>query len=207
MEELRSTEILDKEIKEDARKKAERILKNADAEAKAVLSGVAAKIEKTKKEKKALYAAKIEAYKSDSEAAIPLEKLRKRISFFDTEIKKALDAYFDNIGEDNRLIIISALLHAFTDVVQGSGLKIKYSGYPRDKIEKIVAENFKGSKIEEYKELSGAEAEIAGLKDGIFAEDTSGVFICKASIDEIKIRLLTEKRAELKAALFGDLEE
>ena len=31
MEELRSTDILDKEIQDDARKKAEKILKNADA--------------------------------------------------------------------------------------------------------------------------------------------------------------------------------
>lgn len=205
MEELRSTEILDKEIKEDARKKAERILKNADAEAQAVLSGVASKIETAQKEKKALYAAKLEAYKNDSEAAIPLEKLRKRVSFFDTEIKKALDAYFENIGEEKRLTIISALLRNFADVVQGSRLTITYSGYPKNKIEKITAENFKGIKIESYKELSTAEAEIAGLKDGIFAEDVNGVFICKASIDEVKNRLLTEKRAELKTALFGDL--
>lgn len=206
MEELRSTEILAKEIKEDARKKAERILKNADAEAQNILSGISSRIQKVKKEKQSLYSEKIAAYKADCEAAVPLEKLRKRISFFDTEIKKALDTYFEKIGEDKRLAIISALLGSFTDSVRGCPLKIKYAGYPKAKIEKIVSAHFKDSKIEEYKALSSAEAEIAGLKDGVFAEEADGSFVCKASLDEVKDRLLTEKRAELKAALFGDLE-
>ena len=44
MEELRSTEILDKEIQSDARKKAERILERAEAEAKTLFTAVASRL-------------------------------------------------------------------------------------------------------------------------------------------------------------------
>ena len=47
MEELRSTEILEKEIQSDARRKAEKILKNADADCEKILSSVETRFEKT----------------------------------------------------------------------------------------------------------------------------------------------------------------
>lgn len=204
MDELRSTEILDKEIKEDARKKAERILKNADIEVELILADVANRVKKTKTEKESLYSARIAAYKNDIEASVPLEKLRKRIAFIDTEVNKALDDYFEKIGEDKRLKIIKSMLASFTKEIQCSTLKIKYAGYKKEKIEKFISVNFKNLKIAEYEELSNSEAQIIGLKDGIFAEDITGSFICKASIDEAKKQLLTEKREELKLNLFGD---
>ena len=46
MQELRSTDILDKEIQADARKKAERMLQKADAECANLLESVGQDIEK-----------------------------------------------------------------------------------------------------------------------------------------------------------------
>ncbi|QSI04973.1 hypothetical protein [Treponema pedis] len=125
MEELRSTEILDKEIKEDARKKAERILKNADAEAQNILNAVPLRIKNIKKEKASFYAKKAELYKIDAEAAVPLEKLRKKISYIDTEIQKALENYFEKIGEEARLKIILSFVNNFKKFYQRFSRKSK----------------------------------------------------------------------------------
>ena len=76
MEEFRSTEILDKEIQEDARRKAERLIKRAETDGQVLLDENQARIEKTAAEKKALYAKKLESYKTDLAAALPLEKER-----------------------------------------------------------------------------------------------------------------------------------
>ncbi|MEL3913484.1 hypothetical protein [Treponema pedis] len=203
MEELRSTEILDKEIKEDARKKAERILKNADAEAQNILNAVPLRIKNIKKEKASFYAKKAELYKIDAEAAVPLEKLRKKISYIDTEIQKALENYFEKIGEEARLKIILSFVNNFKNFIKDFPVKVKFSNYSKEKIQSLIEENFKDFKVKEYQELSPAEAELTGLKDGIFIEDCNNTFVCKASIDEAKSRLLNEKRAELKEALFG----
>ena len=44
MEELRSTEVLDKEIRADARKKAEKILDKADVDCRYIIEEVAQKV-------------------------------------------------------------------------------------------------------------------------------------------------------------------
>ena len=52
MEELRSTEILDKEIQNDARRKVEKILQKADAECAFLKEDVERKLQETEKEQK-----------------------------------------------------------------------------------------------------------------------------------------------------------
>ena len=51
MQELRSTDILDKEILSDSRRKAEKILKNSDSECKELLDSLDSEIQKAKLEK------------------------------------------------------------------------------------------------------------------------------------------------------------
>ena len=55
MEELRSTEILDREIQSDARKKAENILKKADKSCEEILNSVEKTIEEARKTKEDFY--------------------------------------------------------------------------------------------------------------------------------------------------------
>ena len=84
MEELRSTEVLDKEIETDARKKAERILAKADSDGKALVADVANRIEKFTEEKTAEYQKKTENYRADRDAVVPLKK-----SVFSFRLSKA----------------------------------------------------------------------------------------------------------------------
>ena len=55
MQELRSTDILDKEIQADARKKAERMLAKADSDCAKLLASVDTDIEKTGAEKRRIF--------------------------------------------------------------------------------------------------------------------------------------------------------
>ncbi|GAB1481706.1 hypothetical protein MASR2M78_05210 [Treponema sp.] len=84
MEELRSTEALDREILEDARKKADRILKNSETAKKLV-------IETWHKKKKDDIAAlekksnkRIAAQRSEILARLPLDKRRSRAERYDS---------------------------------------------------------------------------------------------------------------------------
>ena len=76
MNELRSTEILDKEIQADARKKAEKIINSSKEQRDAILKSVSERIEQAKKERALKYEEKIAAFEKDEEASIPLEKQR-----------------------------------------------------------------------------------------------------------------------------------
>ena len=106
MEELRSTEILDKEIHEDARKKAERILANADSECAKVLAGVDGRISAIRKEKEAYYKEKLAALKKDSDAAVPLEQERFLVSFEGHSVMSAIKRYVQNICSEKQQQLI-----------------------------------------------------------------------------------------------------
>lgn len=76
MEELRSTEILDKEIQADARKKAERILERAEAEAKTLFTAVASRLATAEQELQKKTDEACAEFAKDKDAALPLEKAR-----------------------------------------------------------------------------------------------------------------------------------
>ena len=74
MEELRSAEILDKEIQDDARKKAEKILRNADSQCDQIMAQVESRLEEAKKEKEIYFNQKADQVKKDLDSSMPLEK-------------------------------------------------------------------------------------------------------------------------------------
>ncbi len=206
MEELRSTEILDKEIKEDARKKAERILKNADAEVEKIKQEIPERLKKITEEKEDFYNKKINAFKSNCDSAIPLEKKRKKISFISSAIEKELDKYFSALSEDQKLQIISNLIDEYKCVIENKKVKVKYSAYSKEQVEKIINEKLTNSSIEEYSELTKKESSFYDVHDGLLIEDCDASFACRVSIDEARKRLLEEQREELMTALFGGVE-
>ena len=84
MEELRSTEILDKEIEADARKKAEKILRKTEEESKKILESVSERLEAVKKEKSLFFDEKIKDFENDKLNSFPLEKQRFLVKFIIT---------------------------------------------------------------------------------------------------------------------------
>ena len=100
MEELRSTEILDKEIEADARKKAERLLSDADAECQKLLDAVDGMVKEASEQKKTYYDAKIATFKKNRDAALPLEQERYRVSFYTSSVADAFNAYLEKLGQD-----------------------------------------------------------------------------------------------------------
>ena len=101
MEELRSTEILDKEIREDARRKANRILNNSVIDCEKILEDVNIRFEKDAEIKKAEYESKISNYKKNKEASIPLEKQRFIVNFQDNAIDIAINQYLEKLSTDD----------------------------------------------------------------------------------------------------------
>ena len=76
MEELRSTDILDREIEADAKKKAGEIIKRAQEECDEILAGVQTRVKTALDQKSAFYDAKIAQCKKNAAAYVPLEKER-----------------------------------------------------------------------------------------------------------------------------------
>ena len=81
MEELRSTDVLDREIRADSEKKASEILSRAEENAKSILSEVQERILKAKEEVDAASKKRLGVLEKNLNASLPLEKQRYLVSF------------------------------------------------------------------------------------------------------------------------------
>ena len=107
MQELRSTDILDKEIQADARKKAERMLAKADSDCAKLLASVDTDIEKAGAEKEEFFAHKLEAFEKDRMAVVPLEKERFKVSFIQNSVIQNINKYLEGLSEEKRLSLVA----------------------------------------------------------------------------------------------------
>ena len=206
MEELRSTEVLDKEIETDARKKAERILAKADSDGKALVADVARRVETLKEEKTAEYQKKTESYQADRDAVVPLEKERFLVSFMESAIIKAIDSYLDALGEEKRIALAVRRWNAYKAVVASQKVNALVFGFDAARAEaalKKAGVPLVSCTSVAY-EKSGDEG-IDGLtfKEGIILETEDTMIRCRLTLSQIVGELETEHRAELAKALFG----
>ena len=117
MEELRSTEILDKEIQEDARRKANRILNNGVLECEKILADVNNRFERDANLIRSEYEKKINDYKINKEASIPLEQQRFLVDFENNSIDLAINQFLEKLSDNENLEIIKKMIEKPNTVI------------------------------------------------------------------------------------------
>jgi V/A-type H+-transporting ATPase subunit E len=202
MEELRSTEILDKEIQEDARKKADRILKNAAGDAARIISDVENRVAATRKEKEAVCKKRIEAGQRDADAAIPLEKERFLVSFQDKAIMTAIEEYYAALSEEKQLTLIRNLLKQFKGILNDKQGNLCFNGFSEKAVKKLVQDELGSSFILSMTELDDAHAREKEAYRGLVIETSDGSIRCRVTVPEIFANLIDANRYELVQALF-----
>jgi len=195
--------MLDREIQEDARRKAEKILKAADAECAAAEAGVASRVEDTRRIKEAEYAKRLDAYRDDAESTLPLEKERRLVSFIDASVNEALDAWFEDIGTARRLSLYSALLERYKPILSDKNIHVIFAGYSASEVRSCVEPIFGNEKIFSVAEAGAARSASTGFTDGILVETEDRSVACRATREELRAMLLSDKRQELAEALLG----
>ncbi len=207
MEELRSADVLDSEIEADARKKVERILKDADRESEKVLADVATRIETAKNEKKEYYDAKVCQYKKDLEASVPLENERFLVSFIGSSVIESINRYLEDIGFEKRLGFLSRLVDKYKAVAGTKKLRAVVFGFRLEAAEELLKSKF-GQNVIECKmadNTSFYEESVAGLKfnEGIVLESEDGDVKFRATLDELINEVMDKYNGELAETLFG----
>ena len=204
MEELRSTEILDKEIQEDGRRKVERILKDADAECEKIMAEVEDRIKNGRDARKASYDEKLAAKRRDSEAAIPLEKQRFLISYEDSAVHDACTSYFVALTPAQKLELIEKLLGQKKVVLKDRKYNAQVCGFDISAVKKLLEAELGAKAI-----LSCEKADAACLKaaggdfEGCLLESDDRAVKCRLTISEIIDGIADTKREELVNALFA----
>ncbi|MDR3335097.1 MAG: ATPase [Treponema sp.] len=215
MEELRSTEVLDREILEDARKKAYRILKSADDTVKAQVALWDQKAEAAIADIRQKYAHRTATTSTEIMARLPLDKRRARSEKIEGFLKSAMKGYLSTLPREKLLIFLETELRKRFDelreVAPGS-LEPDPSG--DSVLPQVMLRGLSNTEVatilNKVSSREGAPwtlkpADPRFLGSGQFPEiriDTRQVRIT-ASIDGTAAALLEDKRMELVLALLG----
>ena len=206
MEEFRSTEILDKEIQADARKKAEKILAKADVDCALLLEEVSGRIEKAKKELEDKYLLKIAAFEKDLSATLPLEKERFLVSFIQSSIEKAINAYLAKLSDEEKIDLVLKKSVKIEDVLKSKKLNALYYGFQESLVKKTVGKKFNLISVKETEFNKMIIENDLGITDrkGIILESEDKAIRVRMTLSEVISQIQDKYRAELYSALFGE---
>ena len=201
MEEFRSTEILDKEIQDDARRKAEKLLKRADDDCQKIMDELDGRIEAVSKEKQAFYAKRAESFKKDLDASLPLEKERFLVSFIDSSIIKAINRFISSLSGEEKISLLENLLRRYESKLVDKKLMVSFHGFEKTELQKLL----KNHKLatESIVQMSDADAVELNGNYGMIIKTTDGSVVCRVTIDELIDEIVDTYRYEVAEALFG----
>ncbi len=200
MKEFRSTEILDKEIQEDARRKAEKLLKRADIDGQRIIDETEDRIKEVETEKKNQYAERVKNYGNNLEASLPLEKERFLVSFQNQTIIDAIKAYISALSEKQREQLVEKLLIQYKPFLNNKKFSAQYTGFSGTTVQTLLEKNFGKKMIAEITERKKTGAD---FEEGLYIETEDKTVMCRATIAELVHSIIDTNRFELANTLFS----
>jgi vacuolar-type H+-ATPase subunit E/Vma4 len=200
MEELKSTDVLDKEILEDARKKALRILRQGDERITTKSESWERKTQRAIDEVRKKYEERISKEKNEIMARLPLDKRRIRSDYVENVLQSAMNSYLNALPREKLLSLVERELSLRASQLPLDNLTIRYRHLSDDEAEKIIKKilpksTWKKDNTDKAYTLSGTFPEIM--------IDSADMRVT-ASVDDASVELQSVKRAELISALLGE---
>ena len=207
MEELRSTELLDREILEDARKKAYKILKTAEDSLGAQTRDWDEKLRSALDSIGKSYAERTKKIEEEIFARLSLDKRRLRSETAEGLLLKAMDGFLRSLTREKLLLILEReLAEGLKDwTVNREGevfqIEVRYSGLNLSE----VKETLKRVGLPNFSAPAGWEIKEDGIihKFPLIVIHTQTMKI-SASVEAAVSSLLKDNRAELALALLGE---
>ncbi|GHU22335.1 hypothetical protein FACS1894172_17570 [Spirochaetia bacterium] len=199
MEELRSTEVLDREILEEARRKAFRILKGAEDSVKQVSTQWDTRIDDALAEARKKHDARVETVRWESSVRLPLDKQRARLKKIESQLDSAVESYINQIPRKKLLTLLETTLKKQLEhcepINESIIVQVRQLQDPEVTgiLKKVIPHGI-------WK-IQSAEPHFVSRFPAIRL-DTSAVRII-TSIDALVAGVLEDKRAELVGALMG----
>ncbi|MDR1655230.1 MAG: ATPase [Treponema sp.] len=201
MEELQSTEVLDREILEDARRKAFKILKGADDTVKANAQSWGKKSDEAVAGIERRYAARKKRSAQEIMARLPLDKRRAKAEHVEAFLLKSAENWYKTQPRERIIGLLETEMRSRLEEAPGSlseSCRLIYAGLEKAEAEAVIAGALGEASIP--KSLSLEKAHAPSLP--ALTLDSPAVKI-KVSIEMILDFFLHEKREELVGALLG----
>jgi len=210
MEEIRNAEALEKEILDDARKRAEKIVRSRERSLAELRQTWAANREKALKEMDQAHADELQALALRNQAAVPLEQKRAFLAFAEKKLQEAVHRYFEEMDRSQRDDLLVQQLAGAATVLGDAEVTAGCTGIPADEVKKIVSRALPGVKLKgEINATSGSRtlgSRTFGSGPSISVATKDGSVVAAASTARIERELLLRHRERLaKALLKGNI--
>jgi len=214
MEELRSTDVLEKEILEEARRKAHRVLKTADDTIAAQKLDWDKKIEEDINFIRNFYVERTKKNNEDVFARLPLDKRRLRLGAEEKFLVNAMEEFLRSLDRETLLSILDQDLYihlrACSEERTIYRASASYSGMnlaeARRVLGKVLKDINRGSLAAiqaedwDFLELKG----LATVHEFPYIVIDAQVLRIAASVENFVTSLMKDQRAELAIALLGE---
>jgi vacuolar-type H+-ATPase subunit H len=195
MEEIVGAETIQGEILDDARKKAARLLEEAEEESSRTMSATEGRARAAVGEIMSTSHARCERFRMETLARIPLEVTRMRTDFVDRKLREAMTGFMSALGEERIALLAEGLLSRGSTFLSGKEVLLARKGLS-EKSAAAIAER----RLKEAASVSMLVDE--GLPaPGLEARVPDGSLLLRATMDLVEERLLDESRGELVRAL------
>ena len=210
MEELRSTEVLEAEILEDARKKAAKVLRTADDSLAQQKRGWGKKLDDDLESIRKAYMDRMKKEIDNIFSRLPLDKRRLRLKTHEEFLSGAINDFLSNLGRERILSILerelSRLLETVDFEAEASGIAlqhavVRYSDLSLSEAKEILKKNQLPYNWD-FQEGFQTDDLSPDSQFPLIIIDTE-TFRLTASVEGAAAALLKENREELAVALLG----
>ncbi|MDR1895115.1 MAG: ATPase [Spirochaetales bacterium] len=201
MDELQSTEALDREILEDARKKAYRILKSADESAAASEKEWEQKLDSALEKIRSGYDKKAARIRQEIMARLPMDKRRIRSGKIESFLNRAMEGFLKSLDRTGMLRILERELEKrMGEMREEAGeAELRYRNLSSGELDVLLHKPLSGLSLTAKEDpLSAVPGSFPAL-----VIDFPRLRIT-ASADRAAEALLLDKRVELAEALLGE---
>ncbi len=206
MEELRSTDALDNEIRNDARRKAEQILARAEETARSLIDNVKQKVQEEENLAQKNSDERLAIYKKNKEASLPLEKQRYLVLNIHNAVIDAMNEYFDGLKEAERLDVIRILVERSKDLLAGKTFDAVIIGFKKTTadrmLKKVLGKSYASSSTGEAFLIADEAVKGFNRREGIILKSDDGSMVCRFTLDEKIKEILDKYSRELAETLF-----
>jgi V/A-type H+-transporting ATPase subunit E len=195
MEVLNTGEELGRQILEDARKKASRLLEAADRECAAVCE----EVRKATDAESARLAAERDrrraALRTEMEAALPLDFLRRRLTFIQDTVVVALRTFLAGLSVDDLAAVIERRVRRASAAFEGRTIAVRRGGIDEARVRALLGRAAPGVGIDTVQEIADGR--------GVEIESSDGRVRFRCTTAELEAELLEDRREELAVAALG----
>ncbi len=197
MEEIKGTEALEREILDDAARKAQRIVQKAREEAERLKANSAETLEGMVADLEARKLEKIAQMKRETYSKMPLEKTRLKVRFIDGVMRASVAKFMENLDDATLGAWCLSGLKKRLSLLEGRKLRMSHRGLDASSLREMGKLLGSGAEI-----AASAAADTAMPQRGIVLESLDGTMVMQLGEKLLEESLLDEYRGELASALF-----